>query len=545
MPKKKTEQQEALVNNTEDFVVITTNTSSPKKPEAEYSVDKEIDHILENAMKTYDMTKKMSSVVMGNTGSYNTPTPEELADLAVSPQDDLKKILRINSIIGKYVNLDDLLGTVVEAIRVNLNDDYRLAYKKIDGRNNTKKMERVKAVIESFNEDVGLRRLIREMIPRTYMEGTSIMYLRKSPEGWTIDLYPLGLAVITPYSVSGDPVILLDMNELKQRLNKMGYRTRNGKNMFFESMQKEVEENFPGEIFEAYTAKEPYAKLDIRYTGVMRVGNYSRRYGLSPLFKAIPCSLVLETFRESDIKNAKVRSKKVVYQLLDPILLGEKGNQNPLTQQAFAHSEIVAAFGSPNSVLYTAPGYVKEVGILEPKGDMIAKDVVIHYTQKEMASLGIGFLSSENNASVSSAKISLEQLMRNINSVSKSFEDVIEKFYRQVLIDENLDPSLAPTISIIDSEALDFELRVKIATLLYGTLNASLKTTLEMLGIPYDDEVNRRIAENREGVDKEFYARESLFTKSKDSKDAPDTGRPKGEENDKQVYDENYNEGRT
>ena len=244
LPRKKKEQQEVLMDTTEDFIVVTGNTSPQKNPEEEYSIDKEINRLLEQAMKSYDITKKQSSIYLDNTGTYNTPTHEELAELAISPQDDIKKILRINSIIAKYANLDDLLGTVVEAIRVNLNDEYRLAYKKIDGRNNLKKLDRVKAAIDSFNEDVNIKRIIREIIPRTYMEGTSVMYLRQSPAGWTIDTYPLGLVVISPYSVGGDPVVLMDINELKRRLNKSGYRTRTGKNMFFDSLDAEIKRVF-------------------------------------------------------------------------------------------------------------------------------------------------------------------------------------------------------------------------------------------------------------------------------------------------------------
>ena len=31
-------------------------------------------------------------------------------------------------------------------------------------------------------------------------------------------------------------------------------------------------------------AKEQYAKLDIRYSGIVRTGNMNRKYGLTPIF---------------------------------------------------------------------------------------------------------------------------------------------------------------------------------------------------------------------------------------------------------------------
>ena len=149
-------------------------------------------------------------------------------------------------------------------------------------------------------------------------------------------------------------------------------------------------------------------------------------------------------------------------------------------------------------------------------------------------------MASASDSSISSAKISLEQLMRNINSISKSVEDVLVKFYRQVLIDEGLPPVLAPSIKIIDSEALEFDLKVRLVDVLYSKLNCSLKTALQTLGYDFEDEYTKRKEENALGVDSEFYARETLYTKSGNSDNDKDTGRPKGEENDKQVYDENY-----
>ena len=93
--------------------------------------------------------------------------------------------------------------------------------------------------------------------------------------------------------------------------------------------------------------------------------------GYPPMFKAIPASMLLESFQNSDMKNAKARSKKLVYQLLDPCSARHKRRPQPLQQQAYAHKELVAAYSSRGSVLYTAPGYVKSVNILEPKGEMI------------------------------------------------------------------------------------------------------------------------------------------------------------------------------
>lgn len=525
----------------EDFIVVSAQAPPGAEETKEYSVEQETQRLLEQAMKSYDMLQKQSSAFLTEKGSYTAPTSDELAQLSECPQDDINKILRINSIIGKYSNLDDVLGTVTEAIRINLNTDYRLSYKNVEGRNKSKKADKARDIINSFNKEISIKRQIRELIPRAYMEGTVITYLRRSENSWTLDLFPLGVALISPYNVNGDPVVLVDVNELKSRLIKTGLRTRNGKNMFFDSIEQEVRENFCDEIYQAYLKKEQYAKLDIRYTGVLRIGNCGRKYGVSPALKSLSTSLILETFQKSDMLNAKARAKKVFYQLLDPILLGTDGNKNPIPQQRLAHKEFIDAY-KQTPCLYSASAYVKSIGVLEPKGEMVGKDVILYYLQKQMSSLGIGFTALDSNSSISSAKISLAQLMRNINSIGESLEEVLEKFYRQILIDEGIPPDYAPSIKIIDSEALEPELKIKLASILYATLNTSLKTTYEVLGLDFEEELMRRREENSNGVDKEFYARESLYTKSGDSPEQDKNGRPKGEENDKQDYDENYNQ---
>lgn len=525
----------------EDFIVTTTAVKAPKDEARKVSIDEENRRLLEQAMQDYAASRTRSSVFFEESGTYNSPTMDELARLAECPQDDLAKTMRINSILAKYSNLDDVLGIILESLRVNVNTDYRLNYPAVEGRNKAKTLEKVKAVIDRFNGEIRLAQQIREKIPRAYAEGTVILYLRKSDDGWVIDTYPLGIASISPYSMGGEPIVLVDIGELKNRLSKAAFKTRKGKNLFFESVMEEIRENFPEEVYDAFESKDNYAKLDERNTGVIRIGNNGRKYGLSPMFKSLGASLILETFRNSDMLNAKARSKKVVYQLLNPELLGKNGERNPLVQQQYAHSELLAAYRSGGSVIYTPPAYVKSVDILEPSGEMINKDTVVFYQRKQMTALGIGFLIVESGTSITSAGVSLTQLMRNINAIAESLEDMMHKFYRRVLEAEGLPVEYAPTLKIADAESLEQDLRLKLATFLYSSVNGSLKTTMEILNVDYDEEVARRMAENEAGIDKAFYARESAFTKSKDSGDG-ENGRPKGDANGKQDYDETYND---
>jgi hypothetical protein len=183
--------------------------------------------------------------------------------------------------------------------------------------------------------------------------------------------------------------------------------------------------------------------------------------------------------------------------------------------------------------------------VVEPKGDMIGKDTIYYYLNKQMSTLGVGFLSLQGgNNSVSSASISLAQLMRNINAISSELENIIKKFYKQILIDESLPPEYAPDIQIIDSEALEFELKTKLVELLYSKLNCSLKTALEVVGYDVNEELRRRKEENEGGYSEIFIPRQTSYTSNGDTEKTP--GRPSGEDNNKTQYDQEYNkEART
>ena len=62
-------------------------------------------------------------------------------------------------------------------------------------------------------------------------------------------------------------------------------------------MDEEVKVTYPEEVYRAYMDKETYAKLDIESTCVLRIGNQNKKYGLSPIFRAIYPALMLNLLR--------------------------------------------------------------------------------------------------------------------------------------------------------------------------------------------------------------------------------------------------------
>ena len=527
----------------EDYEVIIRSKTSDGT-EVVTSADAITDKWLVNAVAGYDATnQKYSAYLKDGTSSSDKLTPEYIDELAENTQSDLKKVQIINSIVRKEINKDGIVGKTVECVTANINTETKVSYdNEITGRNKTKQLQQVKDFIGTFNKTINTKRLIRNSIPTTFVEGNYICYLRHEDNKYKVDYYPLGVCEISDYDVNGDPVVLFNIKELRGRLQKIYRKNKKNKALFFKNMEDEVKANYPQEVYDAFVAKEDYAKLDVKYTGVIRINNLNRKYGLTPIFRAFKDMLMLDTFDNADRVNSKAKAKKIIHQKLRKEVMGTELNKKGFEDMAYAHDNFMAAF-KQSTVVVTTPPTVESITYVEPKIELTAIDTVNNYRSRVLAALGIGFLMDSGSQSVSTADISVTQLLRTINMISEQLEDILQKWYKQILIDNHLPVEYCPTIKVIDSEALDFEMRKDLASTLYTIFNGSMSTSLELLGIDVNDEKEKRIKENDENFDSEiFYPRASTYTTSvKDAKTVEDKGgRPADSKNQaKQGYDKN------
>ena len=147
---------------------------------------------------------------------------------------------------------------------------------------------------------------------------------------------------------------------------------------------------------------------------------------------------------------------------------------------------------------------------------------------------------------MSVANISVKQLMRTINKISRQLEVVLHKWYQVVLCEQGIDISCAPTVKIIDAEMMEADIRNSLAETLFNKLNCSYETAFELLGISIEDEKIRRKAENDERLEEIFAPRQTAYTTTGDSdgSDHEEGGRPRGDDEskqDKQGYDQERN----
>lgn len=535
--KKKEDFDVVTASQTDDGTVVLTSVNELS--------EERMDNVIRHAIASYDPENKQYSTYLKISASSETLTVDRIDELARGLQSSLTNVQTVNGIIRNYINKDDLIGITYDAIEANVNTEFKCSFAQFpEQRNKTKQVNYAREVIDDFNTQINVRSLLRAAIPMTYAEGTYITYLRQKDENYIVDYYPLGIAEISDYLSNGQPVVLINMSKLKSALSKSMLKDKKNKALFFENQETEIQNNYPDEVYQAFKNGDTYAKLDVDHCGVIRIGNMGQKYGVSPLFRALRPALMLETFDTSDRVNAKAKAKKIIWQQLDPELMGPNKDKKGFSEQVTAHDNLLRAW-KQNTVLVTTAPYVKDIKYVEPKVEMTNIETVKQYRNREMAALGISFLNTDGQQTVSTAKVSLDQLMKNIGKIAEQIEDVLKRWYRIRLEDAGVDPMYCPDVKVSTTEMMGMEMKKAIAQFLFTTLNCSYKTAYEYMGLHAEDELRKRQAETEKGYDDVFVARQTSYTSTgnpgggdSDKK----TGRPKGEETEKQIYDQQRNE---
>ncbi|PAD70716.1 hypothetical protein CHH83_02615 [Bacillus sp. 7586-K] len=500
----------------------------------------------EKAIYDFNNKSNFKSTYFNEAPGLTTFKIEDIDNLAYNAQTNLQNIIRINNIVRFFVNKNDILGKVYEAIETNVNSDWELIYPNY-GEDDKDTYETVDKLIKNFNNKINLNNLITESIPMTYLEGNYFTYLRKDTENdsYQVDYYPLGVCEVSDYTVGGEPYILINIQELESRLRKIYRKNKKNQFLFYKDADQEIKDTYPPEVYEAYKNKEPYAKLNIENTGLMRVNNLKRKYGLSPIFKSLKPVLRLENIELSDDKNTLVRGKKIIFQKLAKELITEAKVTPNITwsnAQAKAHVDLMAALNQKGVTVFTGLPWTESVSYIESKIEPTNVQVKRQYRDEITTSIGISYLSADKG-SYGAAQISITELMKVINRIGEQLETILYKWYQGLLVDYGIDPSYAPKIRVMDSELLEKELRVSFATFLFDKMGASYQTTFEVLGRDYQTELMRRKQENEEEADKTFYPRVNAYTVSGNSDDNEDeVGRPSNNNDlNKKEYDSDYN----
>ena len=500
------------------------------------------------ALSTYDPSNDKYSVYLNEGVKVNSGlTPTEIDDLLTDTQNSLEKVQKINAYNRKLINKNDIIGKTVESLDTNINTDIKITYGDVgnvkDKRNKQKQLDSCKELIKDVNEGIHIKWLIRNAVVTSYTEGNFIAYLRHDDHSnYAVDIYPLGVCEISDYNVNGEPVVLFNIKNLRDRLSKTYKKNKKNKALFFKDVEDEVKVNYPNEIYEAFVNKESYAILDPKYTGVIRINNLNRKYGVSPISRAYTDLLMLDTFADTDRVNSKAKGKKIIHQKMRKEVLLDDSRKDYFDEMAYAHDNFMASW-KQSTVVVTSPPTVEEIKYVEPTVEMTSKDTYNTYRAKVLSTLGIQFLMDSGSQSVSTASISVTQLMRTINAITEQLEDILRKWYRQILKDNHYPVAYCPHVEITDSEQLELDMRKTLSEYCFNTLGASRETAFEMVGLDIKDEAQRRMSEKDNNYDDIFTPYSTAYTKSGDSNS--EGGRPADSKNDaKQEYDQIRNDAK-
>ena len=176
----------------------------------DFSVNSKNGHIIDKILQT-------------ESTQYNTSL-DELNRLAQGTQNDVNKIIKINSLIQYYANKDDLVNIVLKSIRRNTNVKYDINYPEdldLTKKKNIKIKEQIENILDKFFDNISIKEQIRKESVNTYTDGTYITYLRNNKNKvFNIITYPLGLVQVSDFTLDGEPLCYIDMDKLKSMLNK-------------------------------------------------------------------------------------------------------------------------------------------------------------------------------------------------------------------------------------------------------------------------------------------------------------------------------------
>lgn len=465
-------------------------------------------------------------------------TLQAIDALSIGINSDVHKVKEANSLVLSRIHSNGLFGRFMEIIEENIPTTYKLDYGELESdTSRAAEFKNVRFLIDSFNRDVNIERVIHDSVSGVIREGNYSMYCRMSNgNSAIIDHYPLDIVTPSGYKTRGNDVLEFDIAALRSKLYKPHKRTRKGKKIYFENQKKEIKANYPAEVYTAYNGGESICRLSDKYSAFIKIGDMDRRFGVSALFKALKPLIVLENLMAADVSDSQARAKKIIFQKMRKELLD--GGRKGIAEQIHAHAEAASALQT-NNCLYTGIPGVEDLSYITPKStETDYKEIHEIYTQEVLRALGLTFI--DPGATTSVAKVNLSLVLRLINTATRKLNSAIEHFYEALLVDNGYDRDLCPKFAISDAEQNELSIRKDLADFMFNTLGCSYETAYKMLDIDVKSEAERRRSEYAEGYAEVFAPRQTAYTYSPSSDD--DGGRPPdSEDKDKQAYDkENY-----
>lgn len=507
------------------------------------------DKYIEKAQYDADKIKHIYSTVLDNESSISVTSIDEITSLAQNTQNSINKVQKINGIVKYYVNKEDLIGRVVETIENNVNTQYKIDYPyepKI--KKDRKRLDDLKQIIDKFNKQIDISSLIRENALNTYTEGNNIMYLMGDKDGYSVVNYPLDMIEVTSMKIDGDNIVSFNTGALSSKLqsNKAKFSRLKSVNKLINIetiTENEIKRDYPNEVYDSYMVKDNITLLNPQRVGLVRINQLKGLYGLTPIFKALVPQLLLETIDKSDQKVLVQKTKKIYFQSLRKEIIEDP---KVIEKTGYSQASLLKAMGN-ETIVYTSAPFVEDLKLIEPKTELTDANVKSGYKLRILEALGISFISSQGSSSITTTKINYNELLKIINRITKRLENIINKWYQLVTVENGFPIEISPKITIEDTEKMDLDSKLRIADLYYSKIGLSYESIFDLLGLDYQTEKRKREAENKDKLEEVFLPHSNSYTSN--SNDLLDNNKnsnnsTQNENLDKREYDQQRNDGK-
>lgn len=499
-----------IVKEGKPITIIKTNDRNEEYVLSNYQLNNEeldLSQQQEFAEYNFNSNKHLIDKIIEEDKENYITSNEKITRLAKDIHRNVESVKDANAIIEYYINSNDLIGRALEIIQNNINTKYTLTFPTSEKKKDIKDIKRTEEIINDFLKDVDIENQIKKECIGVFSKGNYFTYLKTGKDGrHSIVNYPLNIAEVSDYLIDGEPLLMINVQNLRNSLIQTQSKYINVKTKFFsipKNADEEIKRNYPPEVFQANEDRSFYAFLNPKRTGCHRINNLNGLYGVSPIFKALTSLLMLETIDSVDRDNIIAKAKKIVYQKTRKELMGKDYSQTKKFQEvAYAQKELVKAM-SLKTVIYTSPPYVEDVEFKEPKTELTDTSVITANRNKILNSIGISFLSNESKSSFNSVEVSVDELLKMIDYIVKQFSDTINKYIKTVCEENEIDLKFAPVFKIETTQMMDMDTKLKFVELLYSKIGVSYKTIFEQLGMDCDTEIQRRKQENNIVINKE------------------------------------------
>jgi len=182
LPDKNSEKETPSLteNQDEDFSVTFASKTNTDGNETVILTSEDIaKQWMSKAMQSFDPSNRQYSVYLNEqTYGDDSITLDDIRLLAKNAQNDISKILKINSIVRQEINGDDIIGKVYETIVTNLNSDIRISFENLPSNFKKKFKDKAESLIKQFHKETNINSILSTSIPSVYVEGNCVKYLR-------------------------------------------------------------------------------------------------------------------------------------------------------------------------------------------------------------------------------------------------------------------------------------------------------------------------------------------------------------------------------